>query len=191
MIRFNGIPKLLAAFALAQLCGISAVVDRVAVVINKTVYTESEVLEELRLTELLNGEPLDLGPTARRNAADHLVDQELIRDEMQATGYTPSGSTDADVLLRDFRQQHFPSTTAYQAALEHYGITEDQLKQRLVWQVTALRFADFRFGSEVSANNATSADRSENENNVDDQMTAWLKQARDTAKVVFKAEAFQ
>src|SRR5580700_11903799 len=44
----------------------AAVVDRVAVVVGKTVITESEVLDEVRLTEFLNGQPLELGPQQRR-----------------------------------------------------------------------------------------------------------------------------
>ena len=45
-----------AVFVLSHLY--CAVVDRVAVVIDKTVVTESEVLDELRLTEFLNDQLL-------------------------------------------------------------------------------------------------------------------------------------
>jgi hypothetical protein len=170
------------------------VVDRVAVVIGKKVITESEVLEELRLTEFLNNQPLDLGPAARRTAAEHLVDQQLIRQEIENSGYAKPAASEADALLRSFRRQRFPTDAEYQVALEKYGITEEELKQRLLWQATALQFTDLRFRSQLPEVGPPSADRAATETestSVDQQMDAWLKQARASAKIVFKQEAFQ
>src|SRR5579864_8499566 len=99
----------LAAFVLPPMWGVAAVIDRVALVINNKVITEGEVLDELRVTEFLNNEPLDLGPTARRAAGDRLVDQELLRNEMNLTGYAQPPAADADTLLKNFRDQHYPS----------------------------------------------------------------------------------
>ena len=134
---------------LVVLCGVCAagVVDRVAIVIGKQVVTESEVLDDLRLTEFIDNEPLDLGPAARRTAAEHLVDQALIRQDLEMTGYSEPPASESDTLLRKFRQSRFHSLAGYRAALGKYGITEEQLKQRLLWQLTAVRFVDFRFGS--------------------------------------------
>jgi hypothetical protein len=180
------------------MCGVAAagIVDRVAVVIDKTVITESEVQDEVRLTEFLNNQPLDVSAAARKSAAERLVDQTLIHNEMQAAGYAAPSAAETDTLLRNFRQQRFPTTAAYQAALTRYGITEDQLKKHLAWQVAALRFTDLRFGSMPNAPEAQSADGSADRaapgaNSVDQQMEAWLKQARTNSKIVFKAEAFQ
>lgn len=171
-----------------------AVIDRVAIVIDKKVITESEVLDELRLTEFLNGQPLDLGPAARRAAGEHLVDQEMIRREMQISGYPQPAAGAANALLDRFRQGRFHSAADYQAALQKYGIDEDSLKQRLLWQSAAIQFTDLRFGSQLPAANPQSADRSADEASaarVDQQMDAWLKDARSNAKIVFKPEAFQ
>jgi hypothetical protein len=183
---------------LVFICGVAAagIVDRVAVVIDKTVITESEVQDEVRLTEFLNNQPLDVSASARKAAAERLVDQTLIHNEMDAAGYTPPSASDTDALLRNFRQQHFPTAAAYQAALKRYGITEDELKKHLAWQVAALRFTDLRFGSMPNAPATQSSDGSADraaagENSVDQQMEAWLKQARTNSKIVFKAEAFQ
>jgi hypothetical protein len=191
-MRMNLHRNVLAMFALVPLCASAAVVDRVAIVINKKVITEGEVMDELRLTEFLNNQPLDLGLSALRAAAEHLIDQELIRSEMELSGYAPRSAVDADELLRRFRQERSLSAATYRAALEKYGITEEQLKQRLIWQVTALRFTDLRFRSDLPVTNSESADRGdETANNVDEQMEAWLKQARGNAKITFKKEAFE
>ena len=171
----------------------AAVVDRVAVVIDKKVITETEVLDELRLTEFLNNQPLDLSPAARRAAAEHLVDQELIRRDLQNSGYPQPSPSEADALLRKFRQERFHSMAEYQAALQKYGITEEQLKQRLLWQLTVLRFTDLRFRPLQTDTPSQSADRAADgtANSADQQLDAWLKQARSDSKIAFKPEAFQ
>jgi len=176
----------------------AAVVDRVALVIDKKVFTESEVVDEVRITQFLNGQPLDPGPAARHSAADRLVDQELIRRELQASGFQQPAASEADTLLRSFRQSRFRSDADYQAALKKYGITEEQLKQHLLWQLTALRFTDQRFRPEQAAQPADaasqSADRVADElatSDVDRQLDAWLKQARENVQITFKREAFQ
>jgi hypothetical protein len=174
----------------------AGIVDRVAVVIDKVVITESEVQDEVRLTEFLNNQPIDVSAAARKSAAERLVDQTLIHNEMQAAGYAPPSSSETDTLLRNFRQQRFPTAAAYEAALTRYGITESQLKKHLAWQVAALRFTDLRFGSLPNAPATQPADGSADraaagENSVDQQMEAWLKAARTHSKIVFKAEAFQ
>ncbi len=208
-------------------CLSAAVVDRIAVVVGKTVITESEVLEEVRLTEFMNQEPLDLGPEQRRAAADRLVDQQLIRNELEIGNYPQPTESEADEMLRKFRQEHYASIPQFRAALEKYGLTEDQLKQHLRWQLAAMRFTDLRFSAGLpppvaegtanraapgvepaskkpdrataGANRSSGANRmapgsetaSTNGGNVDQQMDAWLRQARSSTRIQFKKDAFQ
>ncbi|MGO4885779.1 MAG: hypothetical protein ACLP59_33905 [Bryobacteraceae bacterium] len=193
-MRFQHIAKISAATLLLAAGGSAGVVDRVAVVVGREALTESEVLEDLRLTEFLNHEPLDLSPAARREAAEHLVDQELIRREMNLSGFIQPPASEADILLRTFRQGRFHSAAEYQAALAQYGITEAELKRRLLWQLTAVRFIDFRFGAQQPEPNEPAADRAASDaplSGTDRQMEAWLKQARADANIAFQAEAFQ
>ncbi|HLK66888.1 MAG TPA: hypothetical protein VKU19_25820 [Bryobacteraceae bacterium] len=164
----------------------AAVVDRVAVVVGKTVITESEVVQEVRLTEFQNGQPLDLGPQQRRDAAGRLVDQQLIRSEMAAGSYPKPTPGDAQAVLQKFRQEHYPSAAEFQAALTRYGITEQQLQEHLLWQLSAVRFADLRF-PEISE--PASADRQAPSG--DQQMDAWLKDSRSQVRIQFRNEAFQ
>jgi hypothetical protein len=173
---------------------LAATVDRLALVVGKTVFTQSEVDDEARLTELESGKPLDLSAARRKEAAERLVDQQLLRDEIQVTGFQPPAS-EADELLRRFRQDHFASMALFRAALARYGVTEGELKQRLAWEVTALRFTEWRFRAPGATDNQ-SANRAENgaqagEDSVDRRMEAWLKQQRTGTRIVFKPEAFQ
>jgi len=175
------------------------VIDRVAVVVGNQVITDTEVRTELRLTQFFNGQPVDLSAVARRQAAERLVDQHLIKGEMQTGGYqVPSGS-EADTLLRQFRQQNYPSDAAYHAVLQKYGLTEEDVKRHLLWQVAALRFAEQRFRmASPPPPPAQSADRlvdrtqpASSKEEEQDEMDAWLKQARSGTRIQFKKEAFQ
>jgi hypothetical protein len=172
----------------------AAVVDRIAVVVGNTVITETEVLQEARLEAFLNQTPLDLSAPARKNAAEHLVDQQLVRNEMRIGSYSKPTPADIDAMLRNFRQEHFTSVSQYRAALEKYGVTEDQLREHLSWQLAAIRFTDLRFG--MPASGEQSADRVPPgapmpKADVDQQMDKWLKETRATTKVQFKPGAFQ
>jgi hypothetical protein len=202
--------------AAGLICG--AVLDRIAVVVGNDVITEGEVIDELRLDEFTASQPLDLGPQQRHTAAERLVDQQLIRQEMAVAHYQPPPATQADAMLRSFQQQHFRNNTEFRAALQKYDITQEQLKQHLLWQLAVIRFTDERFGGASpnppvqSANRAstpppppssttppgTSADRlaqappaPSGETAVDQQLNAWLQQARASTHIDFKKEAFQ
>jgi hypothetical protein len=155
------------------------VIDRVAVVVDNHVITQSELLREVRLTELMNGQPLDLGTEQRKTAADRLVDQQLIRNEMQIGSYPKPSPEEGDAMLKKFRQEHYASIPLYRAALEKYGVTEEELKQQLVWQLAAMRFTDLRF--QVRPANTS----------VDQALDEWLKQQRSSTRIQFKKEAFE
>ena len=88
----------LLAFALTFAAAAQNVIDRVAVVVGTQVITESEVILEARLTAFLNEQPLDLGAGPRRAAAERLVDQQLIRNEMQIGGYPMPPETEGDAV---------------------------------------------------------------------------------------------
>jgi hypothetical protein len=190
--------RLAAAISLMVLTAAAGVVDRVAVVVGAAVITESEVLDELRFTEFLNGEPLDAGPEQRRAAAERLVDQQLIRKEMEIGHYPEPSAAESEAMLQSFRQQHFPTTAEFRAALEKYGITEDHLKRHLLWQMTAMRFTDLRFRPGIAGSPEQTANRTKpgatvpaSGADVDQQMNAWLQEARSGIRITFKKEAFE
>jgi hypothetical protein len=166
------------------------------VVVGKTVFTQSEVDDEVRLSELESGKPLDLSAAPRKAAAERLVDQQFLRDEMQVTGFQPGAANGAEALLRRFRQEHFTSLPLYRAALSRYGVTEEELKRHLLWELNALNFTEQRFRPMTAPTDGQSADRADNGapapiDGVDQEMAAWLKQQRAATRIVFKPEAFQ
>lgn len=206
--------------ASASLGAAQQVLDRIAVVVGNTVITESEVIQEARLEAFLNQRPLDLSAAARKAAAERLVNQQLVRNEMSVGAYPAPTDAQVESALRNFRQEHFSSIPVYRASLAKYGISEDTLKKHLRWQLAAIQFTDMRFSPAVPgipgdqtadraiANSAPgkaakggkqAADQSANGvaqaapegANADERFDAWLKQARASTKIQFKPGAFQ
>lgn len=120
------------------------VIDRIAISVGNQVITESQIDEEIRLTAFLNHEKLDLSGEERKKAAARLIEQALIKRDMDLSRYPLPAQSEADASLHDV-QASYPSPAAFQAALQQYGITEAGLRQRLLWQLTLLRFIDYRF----------------------------------------------
>lgn len=175
----------------------AAVADRVAVVVGTDVITQTEVDEEARVTQFLNREPLDLSPDARKAAAERLINQQLIRGEMSISRFPEPSEKETQDMLRNFRQQHYPNESQFRTALQKYGLTEDDLKAHLQWQLAAMRFTDQRFRSVANAPAPapeTSADRiapGAPPRSVDEAMDQWLSEARSRTRIEFKKEAFQ
>jgi hypothetical protein len=193
---------------LLALAASAAVVDRVAVVVGSHVITESEVLEEARVTQFLNSEPLNLTPEVRRAAADRLVDQQLIRSEMEIGGYEMPDESEAVAMLAKIRSERSRSPSEFRADLEKYGLTEAQLLAHLRWQIAAIGFTEVRFsplapqtdsGAEGAAdraapgvaNAATDNAGAVSKATVDELMEDWLQRTRSETRIRFKEDAFQ
>ncbi len=138
------------------------IIDRIAVTLDNQVITESEITLELRLTGFLNGDPPDFSPAAKRKAADRLIEQKLVRREMQVGRYTQPSLEEVGPMLQQIQAQRFPSAEEYRPALAKYGISEDELKAHLLWQLSLLRFIDIRFRPGVQV--------------TDDEIRAYFKQ---------------
>jgi len=213
-------PKLglfLIAFA-ASLPG-AVVLDRIAVIVGKHAIKLSDIEHELRLTEFVNNQPLDLGAAARKQAADHLIDQAVIRDEIALEGYGRASDAQATAMLGQFRKNRFAGSDArLRASLERYGVTEKELHDHLLWQMTVLDFIDQRFRSGVMVNDTdirkyydTHLDALKKEHprdfsyetlepqirtvlegeQVNRQFEAWLDESRKNTRIQYLNGAFQ
>jgi hypothetical protein len=209
------IPLLL--LATAATAGI--IVDRMAVVVGKHVIKTSDIERDLRLTEFLNREPLKIDSDQKHRSAERLIDQEIIRQELLTAGFRRPTDTNAVALEAQLRQDRFGgSQPQLREALGRYGLTEDQLREQFVWQLTVLSFIEqrFRAGTLVTDEDLRSyydqhltelrrqypQDSSfkalepniraslEGER-VNQNFTQWLEQARKRYHIEYKQEAFQ
>lgn len=132
--------------SLALLSLAADVVDRIAVSVGNSVITESELRHQLKVRAFLEGVPLQLDRENKRAAADRLIEQTLIRREMQASRYAPPEPGLAKALLASMKQSRFNGDeAAYQGELKRARLTEGDLESAFLWQLTVLRFVEFRF----------------------------------------------
>jgi hypothetical protein len=122
------------------------VIDRIAVIVGKHVIKSSDIERDLRVTKFLNHERPDWSADAKRKAAERLIDQSVIRDEIEKGEYVGAGTADVDAMLNRFLQDRFGgSDTRLKEELSRYGLSEEQLRIQLQWQVDVLKFIGQRF----------------------------------------------
>jgi hypothetical protein len=196
----------------------AVVIDRIAVVVGKQAIKLSDIDRDLRLTEFLNNTPLDLSGAAKRKSAERLIDQAIIRDAIATGAWNRATDSDAAGMLDQIRRDRYAGSDAnLRRQLMRYGISEDDLRAQLLWQMTVLHFIDERFRPGVVVNDQQvrayydqhlAQLRRENPANnsfpaveqkirdilageeVDKQFEAWLDGARKDQRVEYNQEAF-
>jgi hypothetical protein len=140
-----------AAVICAFSCHLAAgIIDRTAIVVGRYVILDSDIERDIRVTAFLNRERADFSAAARKQAASRLIDQELIREQIRTGNYPVAKQAEARQLLDRICQDRFAGdTSAFHRALAADGITENELEDRLLWQLTVLRFIDIRFRPQV------------------------------------------
>ena len=133
-------------FALAICAGFlrAEIIDKIAISVGNQVITEEQVAEEVRITAFLNQTPLDLSAVEKKKAAERLIEQTLIRREMDFSRYPLPQLDEANDLYQKVRSR-YPSDASFREDLSRYGISEDDLRRHVWWQLTTLRFIDYRF----------------------------------------------
>ena len=204
----------LAALAVAR----AEIIDRIAVSVGSRVITETDLDLEIRITALQNGVKPDFSPQNKRQTAERMVDQLLVRNELEASRYPLPSAADVDAALKE-EKERFPTDAAYRRALAEYGVSEEDLKARLLLQLTLVRFIDVRFrpGVQISDEEirtyfndhvrAAAQAHPDRTPSLDDyregiertligqaanqQVETWLKEARRRTRVQYHDEVFQ
>jgi len=196
----------------------AVVIDRIAVVVGKHVIKASDIDRDLRITEFQNRTPLDLSPSAKRKSAERLINQAVIRDEIATGGYGRAGDAETEAMLGQIRRERYANSAArMRQELARYGLTEDELREELLWQLTVLRFIDERFSPAVLVVDRDVRDYYDQHlaqlkreyprdysfaaleskirtvlqgQEVNKQFEAWLDEARRNQRIEYKQEAF-
>lgn len=137
--------RVAAIFVLLSLPLTATVIDRIAVSVGNRVITASDIDREIRVTAYLNGAKLDFSAASRRAAAGRMVDQTVVRIEMENNRYPAPTNAEIQATLDQFKQQHYDNDASYRKELATYGITEQDVLNELKWQRTFLFYIDVRF----------------------------------------------
>ena len=65
-----------------------------------------------------------------------MVDQKLIRGELETSRYPEPAPAELDAAYAEFKKKYFKTDEEYRRALAEYGITEADAKEQLHWQRT-------------------------------------------------------
>jgi hypothetical protein len=132
------------------ICGLAAlsyatIIDRVAIVAGNSIIKDSDITRDIRLTDFLNGDPLDLGLAVRKTATSRLIDQVFIRREIRIGDYPTATVEAAEKQIASVTKSRFKTEKELQAELARYGLSEADLRLHVQWQLTVLQFIDARF----------------------------------------------
>ena len=129
----------------AHLAPSAVVVDRITIVVGKRAIKTSDIDREIRITDFVNGDPLKIDAPSRAKAAERLIDQEVIRREIESGGYSTAADPEVEQFLAELKKQRFGPDTEFRRSLAQYGITEATLRRHVQWQMTVLDFIEQRF----------------------------------------------
>jgi len=210
---------LLAAATLAAVAH-AEIIDRIAVSVGNSVITASALDREVRVIALLNSMPPDFTPASKRATAERLIEQKLIRREIELSRYPTPDAATVEPVLEESRKTRFKSDDDFRRALAEYGITEQDVKDHLLWQLTLLRFIEVRFRPGIQATDQDIRDYFEKVvkpaaqaahpgepvtlddyrdkieevltgQRADRELDNWLKETRKRTEIVFHEELFQ
>jgi len=206
--------------AICALTASATIIDRIAVSVGNRAITASDLDREIRITAFLNGVKPDFSPSARRTAAGRMVEQTLVRMEVETSRYPVPTPDEVQAALDGFKKQNYPDDAAYKRALTAYGITEQDVINELLWQRTLLSYIDVRFRAVVQVSDQEIEDyfqkfvkpaaeaahpgrpvtRDQYHDQIegtlaslkeDDELNRWLTQAKQRYEIVYHDEAFQ
>lgn len=122
------------------------IIDRISLTVGRTVISESQINTEIRVTAFLEDQKPDFAAASRKQAIDRLINQTLIRREIELTRFPAPKPADADPLLAQVKAAHPKPAPDLAAA----GLKPDELSRHLLWQLTLLRFVEYRFRPAVN-----------------------------------------
>jgi len=169
------------AIALNMLLAVSAlagqIVDRVVTNVNGHVVLQSDWEQEVDFETFANGRDPDSFTSAeRKTALDHLIDQELLREQVRPSQPAPPNEVAARVA--EVRKLYPDSSTddRWHAILQRYGLTQSALEKRLSDQIQLMKLVEDRLRPAIQI------DQRAVESYYHDQLVPEMKKAGSSAK---------
>lgn len=155
----------LAAFALLCVASLvsprsasAEVLDRIIATVNGHVILQSDWDEALCYEALLSNRTLaQFTDDDRRAVLDRLIDQELLREQMNSAGFVHATDAEIDARLAEARKLYpqAASPQQWQSLLAQYHINETDLRTRIRTQIDLMRLVDARLRPAVQIDSKT------------------------------------
>ena len=95
-------------------CAHAEIIDRIAVSVGKSVITTSDIDRQIRVSAFLDGVKPDLSPANRSAIADRMVEQKLIRRELETSRFpVPQRVRSGARSSRNFKKEHYARSRRY------------------------------------------------------------------------------
>ncbi len=146
--RFFQVGAVLALAASTLLAG--DVIERVVATVNNRPILQSDWDEEMRYEAFVNHRPLSsLTAADRKSALDHLIDQELLRQQIkedEEEGLLKEAPPNIGKRLQEVRRQYpgAEKEAVWQADLQKYGLRQEDLARHVTLQARLERLINVR-----------------------------------------------
>ncbi|GAC1429078.1 MAG: hypothetical protein NVS1B11_23310 [Terriglobales bacterium] len=150
------------------------ILDRIIAKVNGHAILQSDWEDALGFEAFIDGrQPDQLDSLQRKSALDHLIDQELLREQMHSADFEHASEEEVTARILEIRNQYpdAKSDANWRTLLARYGLTEEDLKSRLTQQLDAMRLIDARLRPAVNV------DSKSIESYYNEQLLPQLKQS--------------
>jgi hypothetical protein len=131
-------------------------IDRIVATVNGHIVLQSDWDDALRYEAFSSGRSLDrLTAEDRKSALDHLIDQELLREQLRAPDSQHASPEEVSGRVAEIRKQYpgAEGEAGWNALLKSYGLSEEDLKNRVAAQLDLMSLVDSRLRPAVNIDN--------------------------------------
>jgi peptidyl-prolyl cis-trans isomerase SurA len=129
------------------------VIDRIVATVNGHIILQTDWEDALRYEAFSQGRALDsLTPEDRKSALDHLIDQELLREQLRDPDTPHASAEEVTSRVGEIRRL-YPNREGepgWHALLARYGLSQEDLESRVAAQLDLLRLVDSRLRPAVN-----------------------------------------
>lgn len=133
--------------------GAGEVIDRIVATVNGHIVLLSDWEDSLRYEAFSSGRPLDrMTADDRKSALDHLIDQELLREQLKDSDVLHPSSEEVGQRVVEIRRQYPEAETelGWRRLLDSYRLSEENLKNRVAAELDLMRLVDARLRPSVT-----------------------------------------
>jgi peptidyl-prolyl cis-trans isomerase SurA len=134
------------------------VIDRIVATVNGHIILQSDWDEALSYEAVLNGRTVSqFSDDERKAVLDRLIDQELLREQINSAFFQHASESEAIPRVTDARKQYPEATTAegWQAILNRFRLTEKDLLAHVRQQIDLMRLVDAHLRPSVQIDSKT------------------------------------
>jgi len=121
------------------------VVDRIVATVNGQIILQSDWDDAIRYQALVDKRPLDAITVDERKAAlDHLIDQELLKQQINAADFRHASDEEIAQQISEIRKQYpgAEEPEGWNKLLSRCGFTDAEVKQHVASEIDLMRLVD-------------------------------------------------